>query len=130
MNCHAVCGHHTMEEASSSSSANCFTDTLVRDEAEDFGRPVFEKTRPKCSGNFKRSRNIPFLTPSKKGDKYTYCSLCFRDFSVAHGRLNDAKRHCHSSEHQRKHSEQQSCSSIATYFGESIRSHSSKVLLA
>ena len=46
------------------------------------------------SGKFKKSWNIPFLVPSTKGEKFTYCRLCSRDVSVAHGGLNDAKRHC------------------------------------
>ena len=82
------------------------------------------------SGKFKKSWNIPFLVPSTKGEKFTYCRLCSRDVSVAHGGLNDAKRHCESAGHQKKYSECQSNTSIITYLGETSLSHSSKVLSA
>ena len=127
-----------MEDLSgSSTSHSIFTDTpSVGDEAEESesescAAPFSKRPRlSRSSGKFKKSWNIPFLTPSKKGEKYTYCSLCSRDFSVAHGGLNDAKRHCESSGHQKKYSEYQSNSSITTYFGESSLSHSSKVISA
>ena len=45
------------------------------------------------SGRFKKSWNIPYIVASTKGDKYAYCRPCNRNFSVAHGGHNDAKRH-------------------------------------
>ena len=134
-----------MEESSasgstrSSISSNSFTAETpsVGDEAEDSesesGLTVTFSKRPRLSrsktgGKFKKSWDIPFLAPSKKGEKFAYCTLCSRDFSVAHGGLNDAKRHCDSSGHQNKYSECQSNSSL--YFRESSVSHNSKVLSA
>ena len=67
---------------------------------------------------------------STKGEKFTYCRLCSHDVSVAHGGLNDAKRHCESVGHQKKYSECQSNTSIIMYLGETSLSHSSKVLSA
>ena len=49
---------------------------------------------------------------------------------MIHGGHNDAKRHCETSGHQKKHSELQSNSTITSFFGESSISHSSKVISA
>ena len=73
---------------------------------------------------FKKNWNIAFLAPNTKGEKFSYCSLCSRDVSVAHWGLNGAKRHCESAGHQKKYSECQCNTFITTYFGESSLSHS------
>ena len=88
-----ICDHHTMEEVSDSRTANIFMDTLsLGDEPEDsepdssLAAPFSKRPhlpRPKCSKKFKRSWNTPFFLPSKKGEKFTYCSLCSCDFSLA-----------------------------------------------
>ena len=59
------------------------------------------------SGRFKNSWNIPYIVESTRGSKYARCKLCQRDFSVAHGGHNDAKRHCESSGHQKRYGELQ-----------------------
>ncbi len=35
-----------------------------------------------------------FIEANAKTNKFAYCKLCHREFSVAHGGHNDAKRHC------------------------------------
>ena len=93
------------------------------------GAPKRSKSAPReRSGRFKKSWNLPFIVASAKGDKFAYCSLCSRDFSVIHGGRNDAQRHCETLGHQRKFSESQSNSSIRSFVGESSTSHSSKVI--
>ena len=54
---------------------------------------------------------------STKGDKYAYCKLCNHIFSVTHGGY-DAKRHCETSGHLKKHGELQSTSTINSFLGE------------
>ena len=76
------------------------------------------------------SWNIPYIVASTKGDKYAYCRLCNHDFSVTYGGHNDAKRHCKTSGHLKKHSELQSNSTITDFLGESSVSHTSKVIPA
>ena len=128
-------------ESSGLASTSSFTDTpSVGYEAEDSEsesglvfplskRPCLFRSKT-CGGRFKKSWDIPFLEPSKKGEKFAYCTLCSRDFSVAHGGLNDATHHCESSGHQKKYSEFKSNSSLTTYFRESSQSHKSRVLAA
>ena len=82
------------------------------------------------SGKYRKSWNIPFIVASTKGEKFAHCKLCSRDFSVSHGGHNDAKRHCDSAVHRKKHSELQSNTSITSFFGESSLSHSTKVISA
>ena len=82
------------------------------------------------SGKYRKSWNIQFIVASTKGEKFAHCKLCSRDFSVSHGGHNDAKRHCDSAVHQKKHSELQSNTSITSFFGESSLSHSTKVISA
>ena len=67
---------------------------------------------------------------SSKGEKFAYCRLCSRDFSVVHGGHHDAKRPCESSGHHGKYSESQYNSTITSSWGESSMSHSSKVISA
>ena len=48
---------------------------------------------------------FPFINASTRGRRFSYCKLCNSHFSVAHGGVNDVKRHCQGPGHLRKHSE-------------------------
>ena len=123
-----------------SPSSSTLTDSMsVGDDDSETEEAVLPK-RPRLgsqwrsivtgSGKHRKSWNIPFIVASTKGEKYAHCKFCSCDFSVSHSGHNDAKRHCDSAGHQKKHSELQSNTSITSFFGESSVSHSSKVISA
>ncbi len=68
-----------------------------------------------ATGRFKKSWNLQFIEASAKTNKFAYCKLCHREFSVAHGGYNDAKRHCASVGHQKRCSESTSTSTITNW---------------
>ena len=89
-----------------------------------------ESRQKSLSGLFQNSWNLPVIEASSRENEYAHCKLCRRDFSVTRGGHNDAKHHCESSGHQKKHSELQSNSNLTSFVGESSISHSSKVISA
>ena len=120
-----------------STSSSTLTDSMsVVDDSESeeavlTKRPRLSSQRRSIvtgSGKYRKSWNIPFIVASTKGEKFAHCKLCSRDFSVSHGGHNDAKRHCDSAAHHKKHSELQSNTSITSFFGESSVSHTTKVI--
>ena len=76
------------------------------------------------TGRFKKSWKFPFINASTRGRRFSYCKLCNSHFSVAHGGVNDVKRHCQGPGHLRKHSESERNASIAKFFEESSVAHS------
>ena len=40
------------------------------------------------------------MTVSRKGSTFAHCTLCITDISIAHGGVNDAKKHLTTSKHQ------------------------------
>ena len=84
---------------------------------------------PAGSGRFKNWK-LEYIEASTKGNKYTHCRLCHRDFFVTHSGHNDAVGHCASSGHQKKCGELQSASTITIFFVESNTSYASKVISA
>ncbi len=66
---------------------------------------------------FKSNWTLPkFITASNKGSRYVYCKLCSSHFGVAHGGINDVKRHIKGSKHEEKYLESQKSVNIHDYF--------------
>ena len=101
--------------------------TVTHDSEEDC---TSASKRVKLSGKFKRSWKVPYISSSKKGDKFAHCTLCLRDFSVSHGGINDVMRHCQSRGHVNRYSDCQSNSTLSSFVTTTNPSHQSEVIAA
>ena len=67
---------------------------------------------------------------SRKGIKFTRCTLCCSDFSVSHGGFNDVTRHVNGIIHVENLREAQSSLSLTSFFEGSPPSISTQVMSA
>ena len=81
------------------------------------------KSKPSCDPSNHNSkynqlweREFTFLKPSQRGINHAYCSLCKRDFSVAHGAVGDVKNHVSTKMHKANKEAMKGSTSMASYF--------------
>ena len=90
-----------------------------------------DKKRSKPTGKLRTSWKLPeHITASKRGDTYAYCKLCLSDFNIAHGGLNDIKRHVEGTKHQTKLKHLSTNSTLVSFYGDQRRVHEQSVISA
>ena len=89
------------------------------------------RRRYKTAGKFITSWKLPeHITESKRGNTYAYCKLCASNFNIAHGGLNDIKRHADGAKHQSKLKELASNSTLMSLYSSQRREHEKSVISA
>ena len=89
--------------ASNAASSSSATSDSARDDEHQGGQGPPRRKRSKLTGRYKSDWTLPkFITSSSKNNKLVYCKLCCCELSVAHGGINDIKRHTDSLKHRAK----------------------------
>ena len=92
---------------------------------------VSSGSQRKPTGRFRTWWKLPeHIILSKRGNTFAYCKLCVSDFSIAHGGLNDKKRHVEGAKHKSKLKDISTNSTFTSFFGGQRRVHEKSVISA
>ena len=90
--------------------------------------PACKKSKRDCK--FQAEWKSSGMSVSKRGSSFAHCDVCSCDFSVAHGGVNDVKKHLATVKHQEYAKAASGHRSVSTFFQSTSRSFEDSVTRA
>jgi len=102
----------------------------ISSSAADPAAPAAKRKKYLCQYKHEWTAQYPFLSGVSGNPTKAFCTLCRREFSVAHGRLNDVKVHVAGLEHKKNDRFATTSAAIDTFFAKTFSVEHQRVMAA